>query len=186
MKTPLRFLNAKYEDIPTEIQTCCDKMRETRKGLYVHGSVGTGKTHILWALKNKFDERCKENALRNINGPYSRVYNTTELLHEIRSQFDRKNENDTLSELLEYKDILLLDDIGAEKISDWVMETFYMLINRRYENMIPTIFTSNFSTDELAERIGDRTASRIVEMCDIFNLSGQDRRLKKVNNPVKT
>ena len=143
MKTPLRFINTKYEDIPIEIQSSCDQMRETRKGLYIHGPVGTGKTHILWALKNKLDERCKENALHNISGPYSRVYNTTELLHEIRSQFDRKNEDDTLSELLEYKDILLLDDIGAEKISDWVRERLYLIINKKYEDIVPMIFTSN-------------------------------------------
>ena len=73
-----------------------------------------------------------------------------------------------------------LEAIGAlheaKWITDFVEEKLYYLINNRYINMLPTIFTSNFSITELAGRIGERSASRIVEMCDIFELGGDDKR----------
>ena len=181
MKIPLRYIDVKYEDVPKEIRASLERMRETRQGLYIHGPVGTGKTHVLWAIRKMLIKRLEEN-LPAQAGSYSRIYNITELIHKIRAEFDRRNGEDVLGELLEYDGILMLDDIGAEKITDWVAETFYMLINRRYEGRLPTIFTSNLPVADLAERIGDRTASRIVEMCDIFHLGGQDRRLVKVIN----
>ena len=66
----------------------------------------------------------------------------------------------------------------------------YRLINYRYENMLRTFFASNLSLQELAERSGDRIASRIAEMCDIIEIGGEDKRLQKhgtdTNNPVSS
>ena len=59
----------------------------------------------------------------------------------------------------------------------WVGETFYSIINTRYERMLPTFFSSNLSLPELAEKMGDRIASRIAEMCQIIKLSGKDLRI---------
>lgn len=81
--------------------------------------------------------------------------------------------------VMDFKGILILDDVGAEKLTDWVAETFYLIVNKRYNEMLPTIFSSNLAVGELAEMLGDRTASRIVEMCDIIKIDGEDRRLKK-------
>lgn len=180
MTIPLRYINAAYKDVPADIKSAFEKLRETRKGLYIHGPVGTGKTHIIWAMRKYLNELCESNLKNGISGPYSSLYNTTELLHKIRAEFGRNSNDDLLGEILENKSILFLDDIGAEKLSDWVLETFYLIINRRYEDMRPTIFTSNLPISDLAERIGDRTTSRIVEMCDIFKLDGSDRRLDRI------
>ena len=75
------------------------------------------------------------------------------------------------------KSLLILDDIGVERVSDFVLETLYRVINYRYVNMLPTIFTSNLNIQELADKIGDRSVSRIVEMCGVVELTGSDRRL---------
>jgi DNA replication protein DnaC len=75
--------------------------------------------------------------------------------------------------------ILILDDLGAEKISDWVREQLYIIINRRYENMLPTIVTTNCTTAELVERLGERTVSRLIEMTDAYKITTDDYRLKK-------
>ena len=82
-------------------------------------------------------------------------------------------------EMMKNEGILFLDDIGAEKPSDWVMETFYLIINKRYNEKLPIVFTSNLSIEQLAQTISDRIASRVVETCDIYELVGKDRRLKK-------
>lgn len=176
---PERYKNVKYEDVPKEIQMLFESIPQTRRGIYIHGAVGTGKTHIAYALKQKWDR--PEQQLddgRYVPGRYSRFYNMTELLREIRLDFDRKvDKKEYDQDLLEDAKLAILDDLGAEKVTDWVAETLYLIVNKRYNDCIPTIFTSNLPIAELGNRIGDRTASRIVESCDIVELVGVDRRV---------
>lgn len=73
-------------------------------------------------------------------------------------------------------DLMLIDDLGAAKHSEWVEETTYRLINGRYEDMKPTIFTTNLPLADLREGVGDRIASRLVEICTRVVLVGGDRR----------
>jgi DNA replication protein DnaC len=72
---------------------------------------------------------------------------------------------------------LILDDLGTEKVSDWVLQSMYQIINARYVQMRQTVITSNHSLEELRSRIGDRIPSRIAEMCEVFELRGKDRRV---------
>lgn len=170
---PARYENVEYKDVPKAIQKKFEKIRETRKGLFIHGSVGTGKTHIAYALKKEWDK----------DNPYRQAvfWNTPELLQNERLDFDRDNYSKTRSmeRLKESKHLLILDDVGTETATGWVLDQLYMLINERYNRMKPIIFTSNLSVEEIGTTLGDRIASRIVEMCDVIELSGEDRRLKK-------
>lgn len=170
MTKPFRYQHAKWEDVPLPLQEALKVSRETRRGIYIHGTVGTGKTHIAWAMYEYAREQMKLRA---------QFWNTTELLADIREDFDRNqyDKKHREEQLMEFRGILFLDDIGAEKMTDWVQEQFYRIVNRRYEEALPTIFTSNLPIRELGERLGDRTASRIVEMCDLYPLNGADRRL---------
>ncbi len=175
MNLPKRYENAKWEDVPTAIQDAFEAIKSTGKGLYIHGAVGTGKTHICWALKKHYD---KPESFR-----YLRFWNVVDLMHEIRTDFDRgqydkRRPEEELTDSNERR-LLILDDIGAEKATDFVAETLYRIINFRYNHMLPTIFTSNLPVGELADKIGERSASRIVEMCDLHELTGADRRIKK-------
>ncbi len=172
---PKRYENAKWEDIPEPIKKAFEKMTSGGKGIYLHGGVGTGKTHICWAIKKHYDqpERYRYLILRNV----------VDIMKEIRDDFDRhvSEKHYIESDLTDHKEqrILILDDIGAEKATEFVSETLYRIINHRYIHMLPTIFTSNYNIQELAERIGERSASRIVEMCEIIQLTGGDRRIEK-------
>src|SRR3712207_8982740 len=74
-------------------------------------------------------------------------------------------------------DLLHLDDLGAENSSDWVLEQLYSIVNQRYEDEKSLVITTNLDPDELGKQIGDRTVSRIIEICgDFIPLSGHDRR----------
>lgn len=170
MTTPKRYETATWEHVHENIKTLIGKIRDTRKGIYIFGSVGCGKTHTAYGILKHLKEEMKISAA---------LYNTTELMFDIKRDFDRTNYDKMRwdERLTEYKGVLILDDIGAERVTDFVAETFYLIVNTRYNEMLPTIFTSNLAIGELAERIGDRTASRIVEMCDIVHLTGDDRRL---------
>ncbi len=175
MKTPLRFESATWADVPLKIQKHLMTIREHRKGLYIYGGVGSGKTHLLYAIKKGHEK--KEVPVGTV-----RIYNCTEMLRQMRNDFnktDKFDHHDLLEDLLSFRGLLMIDDIGTEKLSDWVLETFYLLVNKRNEENIPTIFTSNLKVGELADRIGDRTVSRIVELCDIVPLEGDDRRILK-------
>ena len=168
MNIPKRYAQVKYDDVPENIKEALKDLQN--KGLYLYGAVGTGKTHIAYAIYQKSNEQVMN---------YVLFFNTTELLYGLRKDIDKEpvdrwNEDE---KIMKHQGIVILDDIGAEKISDWVSERFYLIVNKRYENMYPTIFTSNFPIKELANKIGDRTVSRIVEMCNIVELTGEDKRI---------
>lgn len=172
MIIPIRFQQAKYEDVPSNIQSLVENIKESRKGIYIYGTCGTGKTHICYAIASKINnEKFK-----------IRVWSLPELLRYIKRDYDELNkgkdfENTNFAQVMNYNGILVIDDIGTEKMSEWVEETLYAIINRRYEDVMPTIFTSNYSPEELTSRLGDRIVSRIVGSCDVIELSGKDRRI---------
>ncbi len=75
-------------------------------------------------------------------------------------------------------DLLVLDDLGVEKPSEFAVQSLYLVVDRRYSEMRRTVITSNFSIGEIAERVGDRIASRIAGMCKVIELQGEDRRVR--------
>ena len=77
--------------------------------------------------------------------------------------------------------LLILDDLGVEKTTEWALQALYVVVNRRYLDGRQTIITSNLTLDEVREKLGDRIASRIVGMCHPVRLTGRDRRLQKKN-----
>lgn len=102
-----------------------------------------------------------------------------ELMLSLRSSF-REGARQTEEEIISrYSDVtlLVLDDLGAEKSSDFAIQSLYLIIDRRYSREQQTIITSNLSLGEIAEKIGDRIASRIAGMCKVVELKGKDRRL---------
>lgn len=150
--------------------TFCDTFTENSKGIRLVGNYGCGKTHLTAAIIHRLAER-------GIGGIFVVV---PELLRAIRRGFNQANEDsDRLVKLTEEAPLLVLDDLGAEKPSDWVREQLYVIINRRYENMLPTIITTNCSMQELVDRIGQRTVSRIIEMTTPYKITASDYRLRE-------
>lgn len=113
-------------------------------GLYIEGTNGTGKTHLAAAI-----------ALQLINEGIPVVCKTSsDLLGDIKRSFSLEGTKE--QEMLDaYKkvDLLIIDDLGKEQCSDWSMSTLYTILNDRYEDMMPTIVTTNYNADELVEAL---------------------------------
>jgi DNA replication protein DnaC len=146
-----------------------DEQLDAGRGLWFMGSVGTGKTTLAMLVS-----KAALDAGRSVA-----IYSLPRLLAEIRTTFDDNSERSyvRLLERLSAVDLLHIDDVGAEKTSDWVLEQLYSIVNARYEDQRAVVLTTNIvDRDELCEQIGERTVSRLTEMCEELPLFGHDRR----------
>jgi DNA replication protein DnaC len=142
------------------------------KGLLLMGKEGTGKTHVAVAI-------LKEVLRKGYSGLY---WNVPELFLELRRTMNEsaeQNEADLFDEALK-ADLLVLDDLGAERTSEYVMDRLYVLINGRYQNDTATVITTNRTLEELRAQIGKRIASRICEMCVSVEFPPGDYRLQNL------
>jgi DNA replication protein DnaC len=127
------------------------------KGLLLVGREGTGKTHVAVAI-------LKEVIQKGYTGLY---WNVPELFLELRrlmSDSGDVSEADLFDEASD-ADLLVLDDLGTERVSEYVLDRLYVLINGRYQNDTATIITTNRTPEELRHQLGPRIASRLCEMC---------------------
>jgi DNA replication protein DnaC len=155
------------------------KYPSVNKGLFFMGSCGVGKTHLAVAIISE---------LTLTKGVPCLFYDFRDLLKEIRSSYDAGSPISEFSVLepVVTKEVLVLDDLGAWKITDWVQDIVNYIINKRYNESLITIITSNWmdnpkNVDEanLADRIGVRLRSRLHEMCHEFEVEAKDYRENK-------
>jgi DNA replication protein DnaC len=145
------------------------------RGLLFMGPVGVGKTHLSVAILQGLIE----------NGVGCSFYEFGSLLKEIQDSYNPISKSSELKVLapVYQADVLVLDELGASKPTDWVRDTMMQIINTRYNDRKLTVFTTNYldtrraPTDEtLEDRIGVRLRSRLYEMCKTVILDGEDYR----------
>jgi len=156
------------------------------RGLLLIGPVGVGKTHLAVALLHDLIE------LYGIRGLF---YQFGALLRQIQDSYNPISQTSELSVLQPVfdADVLVLDELGASKPTDWVRDTMMQIINARYNDKRLTIFTTNYSdkrknekdtTELLEERIGIPLRSRLYEMCRTVEIEGEDYRKRSAAQNV--
>jgi len=148
-----------------------DEQLEAGRGLWFSGDVGTGKTSLAMLVSKAALEA----------GHSVAIYSVPRLLAEIKETFDRDSAGSymQLFRRLVSVDLLHLDDLGAERPTEWVLEQLYSIVNERWQDQSSIIVTTNLpSPGELREQVGPRTVSRLVEICDDpLSLMGGDLRI---------
>jgi DNA replication protein DnaC len=156
-------------------------------GLLFSGDSGVGKTHLAVAVLHE---------LVTAKGARGQFWDFHELIREIKSSYDPETKTTELMVLepVVEADLLLLDDLGAWKMTDWMNDTLFYILNSRYMAKRPTLITTNYQDvtreealaadplrrrEFLVERIGQRLRSRLMEMCLVVRMQGGDHRQAK-------
>jgi len=158
-------------------------------GLLLTGSIGVGKTHLAVGMLQ---------ALVTERGARGLFYDYRELLKQVQNSYNRSVEATELEVLRPVfeAEVLVLDELGASKPTDWVWDTVAHILNARYNDRRTTIITTNYANlpplgggemngaraamreETLGDRIGERMRSRLQEMCVVVEMQGEDFRQK--------
>lgn len=203
-KPPRRLQGASFDNyIPktkqqqAALETCqaydLEKLK-TGQGLFLVGPFGTGKTHLSVALvRNVLGANIELFGIREdtgglglydcfreeYRGLYCSFFPVVELLDAWRPGDDtKKQKGEMLFHRAKNDDLVVLDDIGAEKASEWTGDRLYAVIDARYRMQRATIFTSNCTEKELLNNGYGRIVSRIYEMTEAVQVLGPDHRRK--------
>lgn len=203
-RLPRRYRDCTFDSYQPQDKSQVDALKLSRQfaeqfpggrtaGLLFIGSCGVGKTHLAAAILNELIRS------KRLDGVF---YDFRDLIRDIQSTFgggSDVSESDILAPVFG-SPLLVLDELGAKRSTDWVEETIFYIINQRYNQNRTTIFTSNYPDaaekeiepvpwgrtpqvrreEALVDRIGHRLLSRIYEMCRLVEISGPDyRRVKQ-------
>jgi DNA replication protein DnaC len=165
-KDILSHIPKKYHHIDTDKNEILEE--NYGNSLFIWGDAGTGKTVFLASLAKKYI--CERKSIMWRSFPA--------MIFELQSCFSKEENFDkAVKKIALFDGFLFLDDVGAEKLTEWVRQTMYYIINEREQRCLQTVITSNFSLSKIDEQIDSRISSRIAGMCKVIKFTGKDRRI---------
>ncbi|MEU3287812.1 ATP-binding protein [Streptomyces longwoodensis] len=165
-RVPRRYADVRPSGEATRWATSVAAAPRTTPSLLILGPTGTGKTHLAYGALRAVAETGLRMTWRAFTEP--------DLFAHLRPSVGRDDEQ-ALRDVAAV-DLLFIDDLGVAKLSEWTEEITYRIVNYRYEQCLPGIYTSNVAPKDLSAAIGGRIASRLTEMCERVSLKGADLR----------
>lgn len=168
-RIPKRFINKTFDNYETStieqaqaLSACSDYADDfesnlnTGRSLILFGDVGTGKTHLATAIANQVIRNTSHDAL------YCSLYG---IMLGMKATFDASSDKSEMQFVLEHcnPELLIIDEVGATKTTEFELATLFAIINKRYENQLPTIIVTNLDIRELSKAVGERSLDRLRE-----------------------
>lgn len=160
-KTPSLF------DICQSYVSNWEEVSKNGRGLYFWWDVGTGKTHTASAIANELIQEYLTEVM---------FVSFSEVADRVRKSFDTENTDKDLFWDMKTVELLVIDDFGMEKPTDWLREQIFLVVNSRYENRKPIIVTSNQSIEDIGKFLMPQIASRLLEVSRSIKFEGADKR----------
>lgn len=154
-------------------------VQEGRNAFFFGEGTGTGKTFSACTLLNHYIYRASQYKDFDYENPVGMFIGFPDLMEKLRYEHDDDLTKDIITKI-STTPLLVLDDVGASKMSEFVEEQMYIIINRRVEGGHSTIVTSNLDTKKFKEHTNARITSRILSNCTACTFSGVDRRTNKI------
>lgn len=174
------YNNENYKKLSLYVDNILKFVKEGNNGFFYGSMSGTGKTYAGAVLLNHFIYKQCLTDLFDFENPLALFVDYVELMDDLRYSSD--------NDKLEYKvnkiknvPFLMLDDVGAGTMSDFVREQTYIIINYRFNHKLSTLITTNYLISDLASDnlLGKRIVSRILNRCIGMEFKGKDRRIVK-------
>lgn len=177
LKESIYIIPPKFRD--TELtQNKIELIRKHKnKSCFITGGAGVGKTVLMAGMIKEYIR----------DGVPVKWISYTEFIMTLQDLYKKEQAAEELTSVEQAKEtanfsgILAIDDIGAEKLTEYVRQVTYYIINQREQFLLTTLITSNFNLHQIDMQIDVRVSSRIAGMCDIIKLQGEDKRIKKEN-----
>jgi len=170
-----RFLHASFEGFHVveknrrAYEKCVKGAQNLDKGIFLYGSVGAGKTHLMIAMIREMIER-RVATFDEIN-----FVPILELLERVKASWESGQRSPI--DALKRVPVLFIDDLGMEVVKDWAFQIFLNILTYRYNEDLPIYMSSNLTHDELLDRYGNAVFSRLAQMCELVEIDSDDYRL---------
>lgn len=146
--------------------------QDKKNGVFITGECGVGKSHLAFATANYLIKK----------GHSVIAMTMIDLLLKIKSSFNGgKQTEEEILKIYEDCDLLIIDDLGKEKPTEWALQMIYSIVDRRYNALKPIVVTTNFNAEELIKKLGDNSIAnaivdRLFEVCEYVSIEGQSYR----------